>query len=369
MSHTRRLWMLAIGLAIPFAMSSCSTDSRGLGGVDAASSGGDTGSGGVAGPGSGGSGGRGAGTGGSAAGGSGGAVGSGGLGGGSGLGGAIGTGGGAGAGAGGRGSGGGGAFGSGGRGSGGLGNGGRGGGGRGSGGLGVGGAGIGGQGGSSVGGGGGAGIGGAGGAGGGTGGSAGRAGTGGVGAGGRGGGSGNGGQTVTPECNTAADCRLYTDCCACQALGPGEPNPVACGLVCIQSKCAELQLSNSAAACVAGHCVAGFDCDASKVTCRIAPPTCIGGEVPAIKGLCYTGACVPASECLNVPSCAACGPNQACAAYQTQRGVEYHCVPVPETCHGSAGCECMGPSTCISPYMSCTNFSGVRGFSCSCPNC
>ena len=96
------------------------------------------------------------------------------------------------------------------------------------------------------------------------------------------------------------------------------------------------------------------------------------GEVPAVNaaGTCYSGGCVSATECQRVTSCAVCSAEQACVTDVTQQGLEVHCVTVPSTCPGTgASCDCLGASSCVSPYSSCTPLSGVRGVSCSCPNC
>jgi hypothetical protein len=207
---------------------------------------------------------------------------------------------------------------------------------------------------------------------GGTGGSGGRGGTGGSGGrGGTGGGAsgGRGGAGPGPECATAADCKLVSDCCNCKAVPVGATEE-SCPAVCVQSQCDARQLPRGAVACVIGRCVAGFACDPSQVTCRIAPPTCPAGEVPAINdtGNCYLGTCAPATECTNVAGCGVCTfTTEACVIYQTQLGGHYHCVTLPPGCGG--GCDCLGASSCLPPYVSCTNFSGIRGVACSCPNC
>jgi hypothetical protein len=140
--------------------------------------------------------------------------------------------------------------------------------------------------------------------------------------------------------------------------------------VCIQSQCAAKQLPAGAVDCVAGKCVAGFACDAAGVTCRMAAPSCPAGEVPTINasGNCWSGTCAPAVECKGVTDCNACAGADTCATFQTQMGARYHCVTIPAGC-GPASCDCLGPGTCTAPYRQCTPFSGVRGFSCSCPNC
>lgn len=189
------------------------------------------------------------------------------------------------------------------------------------------------------------------------------------GAAGSGGKGGAAGGPAQPECTTAADCKLLSDCCTCQAVAAGEVVPPCPPIACLQTKCMELRLPADSVACVAGRCVAGFDCDARKVTCRVAVPQCQPGFVPVVEGSCYTGACVPATECLAVSSCAACIPGTPCAMYGTQLGLQFHCVTIPSSCNGSGTCACMGPATCIKPFATCTDLSGIRGINCSCPTC
>jgi hypothetical protein len=216
-----------------------------------------------------------------------------------------------------------------------------------------------------------------------TGGSAGRGaggganGTGGRGAGGRGGGrggrggDGTGGSPADPECTDASDCRLDSDCCACEAVPASSPPMVSCALECLQSHCSALHLPADAVACVAGRCVAGFACDDARVTCRIAVPNCSQGQVPGVteSGECYTGSCVPAAQCTSVAGCSACAPGEACVLYQTQLGNQYHCVSIPASCNKDQSCDCLGPSVCTGSFSSCSNLSGQRAVMCSCPTC
>jgi hypothetical protein len=194
------------------------------------------------------------------------------------------------------------------------------------------------------------------------------------GAGGKGGvmGSGGAGGTTAgaPECATDTDCKLYDGCCFCQAQPVSATPPTECTLACIQSQCQAKQLPPNAVACVAGRCVAGFNCDASKVTCKIGITACDPGYVQAINaaGTCYQGGCVPATQCKSVTGCSACGPGQGCVIYETQLGPETHCVTMPSSCK-SVSCDCLGPSTCTGAFRTCSNLSGQMGIACSCPNC
>jgi len=186
--------------------------------------------------------------------------------------------------------------------------------------------------------------------------------------GGSAGSAGAGGSGASPECTKDADCTLWSDCCSCIGLSPGEKHPTPCPNTCIQGACMAMGVKN--ASCVAGRCVAGYDCDSAKVTCKVAVPVCPTGQVPRVKGSCYTGECVPADECSIVTGCGACNANGlSCALYVTQVGKQAHCVTVPKQCGGNSTCSCLGPSVCVSPYNNCNDFSGVKGVSCDCPAC
>lgn len=198
------------------------------------------------------------------------------------------------------------------------------------------------------------------------------AGTGGAATGGAGtGGAGTGGAVNKPECTTASDCRLVSDCCTCRAGPVGGPNPQPCPLLCVQSKCNQEMLPSGAVDCVAGRCVAGFNCDASTVVCGGPTPSCAPGEVPTVNpsGTCYSGGCVPATQCKRVTSCADCSADQACVNNVTFQGNQAHCVTIPTTCQGTATCACLGASSCVSPYTICADFSGLKGIACGCPSC
>ena len=205
------------------------------------------------------------------------------------------------------------------------------------------------------------------------------AGAGGVPTAGTSGGAGNGGGSGTagapggpgPACATASDCKLVDDCCTCAAIPIGATAP-PCSVLCTQNQCETRQLRQGAVDCVVGRCVAGFACDASQVTCRVAPPSCPAGEVPSINqaGNCYSGACAPVAGCTTVMGCGVClVPDGACVSYETQLGTQNHCVTIPPECAGNAGCDCLGLGSCLPPYGSCANYSGIRGIYCSCPNC
>ena len=188
------------------------------------------------------------------------------------------------------------------------------------------------------------------------------------GSGGATGGSGGGGPGQ-PECKADSDCKIFADCCNCIGV-PTTENPAGCPAVCAQDKCGELGAPTKAS-CVAGRCVTGFSCDSSKVTCKAATPNCDPGQVPLITsdGTCWQGSCVPADECKTVTKCSDCTGALFCASVVTQLGVQNHCADVPKVCGSDASCACAGPSVCTPPYATCSDFSGQKGVSCSCPNC
>jgi len=186
------------------------------------------------------------------------------------------------------------------------------------------------------------------------------------------GGSGGGGAVGGVECVDDSQCKLFSDCCTCAALGPGEPEPPGCDAPCKQNSCEAHGVTSGKAKCVAGQCIVGYECRPTQVFCNAMPPPCPPGEVPSVLGGCW-GACVPAVQCAGVSSCTECaGPLTTCVVYDLQGGDVSggpHCVGVPKGCEGSPTCSCMGASVCVSPFSACSDLSGVPGMSCSCPNC
>ncbi len=218
---------------------------------------------------------------------------------------------------------------------------------------------------------------GSGGASGGSGGSSGSAGSGGASGGSSGAsgssGSGSGGTAGSggspgPECSQASDCKGFQDCCSCMAV-PNSVNPPGCDAACTDERCKVLGVDVNKVACVAGRCVMNFDCDTSKVACKMAEPQCPPGTTPQVSINCYTGECVDASQCEFVPDCAKCATEEACSVYQTQIGLRPHCVSIPAGCGSDTSCTCLGPTTCVGGFNSCQDLSGVKGVSCDCPAC
>ena len=171
------------------------------------------------------------------------------------------------------------------------------------------------------------------------------------------------------SCTDAAQCTIFSDCCSCIAVGPGDPAPVPCPALCATDKCTELGIDpNKQPECQAGQCVVGFDCDSSKAVCAMPPPSCDAGHVPSVQGGCW-GPCVPATDCSFVPDCDHCDPSsQLCVKYSAWT-VESHCVPIPPACKDDLSCDCMGSDVCVDPFNLCFDDPSQNTLSCECPAC
>ncbi|MDX2053648.1 MAG: hypothetical protein SFV15_14705 [Polyangiaceae bacterium] len=180
------------------------------------------------------------------------------------------------------------------------------------------------------------------------------------------GGSGSGGQNSSHgECATVQDCTLFSDCCSCAAVPSGELTP-SCLLACIVSACTSQQVTEGDIACVAGRCVLNRSCDDRAVTCDAPTPQCDGGRVPEVANNCYTGRCLPPSECSSVSSCAVCTQaNLRCAIQEGRPGNTFHCVETPPACQGNVSCGCMG--VCQGLFQ-CPDPS-AKALMCVCPAC
>ncbi len=180
--------------------------------------------------------------------------------------------------------------------------------------------------------------------------------------------AGSGGAGATPECTRDEECTLFDDCCRCEGQPlTGRPTP-GCDHQCLQSSCSAHGITQ--ARCIAGRCVAAFECDEAQVRCRRAAPACPPRQLPEIREGCYTGDCVDAAQCRSASHCMSCmNAGMVCAAIDRETGPEAHCVTVPSRCNGDFSCACLGPSVCIAPFDTCTDFSGLMGLHCSCPTC
>jgi hypothetical protein len=103
------------------------------------------------------------------------------------------------------------------------------------------------------------------------------------------------GEPIEPgQCSTDADCRLWSDCCGCFILEPGEQAD-PCPDVCDQDVCAVLGISEQDVACHSGHCGIVSTCNVEEVTCDVPPPDCAEDELPSVVNGCW-GPCVHATS-------------------------------------------------------------------------
>jgi hypothetical protein len=186
---------------------------------------------------------------------------------------------------------------------------------------------------------------------------------------------GSGGSLATAQCTTDAQCTLHSDCCNCLALAPGEQAP-SCNVTSCQSGgvCAELGITQADAACVAGVCNAGIDCnpvDVDALDCLAVEPSCATGQVASVIQATHCwGPCVLATECSEVEDCNDCDTATAlCVSIDAQTSSTLHCVPVPAPCQSDRSCTCLGSAVCLAPTNLCTHFAGTDSVDCTCPSC
>ncbi len=139
-----------------------------------------------------------------------------------------------------------------------------------------------------------------------------------------------------PECQTADDCMLQSDCCGCSSV-PRDGREF-CALDCVRDPCPEMGLSSADVQCSYGRCVFGRSCDYSA-GCPTLPPACPEGALPSVVDGCW-GPCLPPTECGNVGSCSDCG-DSFCVEFQAQRS-SFHCVTRVQACDRENYCECLG---------------------------
>lgn len=181
---------------------------------------------------------------------------------------------------------------------------------------------------------------------------------------------GDDGSGLEPECASAEDCTLYSDCCSCLALAPGEEPPPCDMPECFADHCTSIGIDfNSAPQCNAGRCILGFDCDYTQVMCAAPTPVCAPGEIARVRGNCWDGTCVPTSECAYVPACSDCDPAfYACVNYVSMLPT-HHCVEAPVACQNDVSCDCMGQSVCVYPFYECSDSPTPNQIDCDCPIC
>jgi hypothetical protein len=181
------------------------------------------------------------------------------------------------------------------------------------------------------------------------------------------GGPGGGPPAGYPECTTAADCELFTDCCSCLAVRKGT-SMASCKMMCLQSDCAAHRITVADVTCRAGRCVLNRSCNDKAVICNGPTPACATdtGQAAVVVNGCYDGSCLPVSECSDVASCDVCTKaGLLCASFAERSGPTFQCVTTPEKCVTAPTCACMGV---CSGWFQCTEPLG-RSLACQCPTC
>ncbi|NUP05214.1 MAG: hypothetical protein HOW73_04040 [Polyangiaceae bacterium] len=157
---------------------------------------------------------------------------------------------------------------------------------------------------------------------------------------------------------------MSDNCCECAGRPVGQQAP-QCDDICLVNQCTSLAVTGSAK-CVAGRCVAPANCDEAEVKCLVDPPVCAPGTAPIVAGACYSGGCMPVTECTAVTECADCvGDDVTCVQHSAMQSTR-HCVDIASPC-SEADCGCLGPSVCTDPYTACSETD--TGLNCACPVC
>lgn len=174
------------------------------------------------------------------------------------------------------------------------------------------------------------------------------------------------GEPAGPECDVDADCKLHSDCCACEGV-PVDEEVANCEKECKQPLCSEFGVE--AAVCRLGVCeTERLSCDQSKVVCDAPTPDCPDGTLPETTPECWTGKCVPSALCDVVPGCEFCGPEQFCVTKLGEGVFPTVCEPLPGACGGTSSCNCVAELVCIEPFGQCFQQDTLE-VSCECPNC
>lgn len=156
-----------------------------------------------------------------------------------------------------------------------------------------------------------------------------------------------------PECERHDECKVVDDCCSCMAIPVGKDPPLCTMPECFAPSCTVHGVDNLDALCVAGRCTLLLSCDANAVTCKMMPPECPDGTVPAVLDSCWTGSCLQPECCSRVTDCDDCLKGQACVVTMGFSNAGPHCTTMPEACHGKETCDCMSASVCIDRYGLC----------------
>jgi hypothetical protein len=157
------------------------------------------------------------------------------------------------------------------------------------------------------------------------------------------------------------------DCCTCAGFPTGTTPPSCPMENCFVPICESLLFPAPKAKCVAGRCVAGFNCNPETVQCPMPQPSCPPGRTPSVVNGCWAG-CVPTIECGVVGSCEQCAAGEACVTLVGEGALGDHCVDVPAECNGTIDCGCTGSSACVKPFGFCTQPAPTQ-LDCECPNC
>jgi hypothetical protein len=139
-----------------------------------------------------------------------------------------------------------------------------------------------------------------------------------------------------PECRTADDCVLASDCCGCRSI-PRDGREL-CALDCVRDPCQEMEIVPGEVECAHGRCVLARSC-AGSVTCPALPEVCPVGTVPSVVDECW-GPCLSPTDCRNVNGCADCG-DAFCVEFQAHSS-SFSCVTRVDECDRDNYCECLG---------------------------
>jgi len=132
------------------------------------------------------------------------------------------------------------------------------------------------------------------------------------------------------ECETAQDCVLVSDCCACRAEPKGRPVD-SCAATCTVDVCRANEIQQHEVTCVHNRCMVARRCDTAKgVTCLADPPACPPGTIPSVLDSCW-GPCLLPTECTHVNDCGVCGDGSVCVRNNDFSRVGMACV-TPATC-------------------------------------
>jgi hypothetical protein len=174
------------------------------------------------------------------------------------------------------------------------------------------------------------------------------------------------GPVLPGECMSAADCKLFEDCCECKGI-PKDEDLGICKLGCDTTRCEAIAVDE--AICRLGQCIAErLDCDSSKVLCLVIPPECPEGLVPGVDGDCWSGACIPGEICNVVPNCSYCSQSDWMCVSKIAFGPQsVTCEPIPADCMGAPSCACAG-AVCPEEFSFCSE-PGGNALNCECINC